>query len=149
MPRPVNRPKSHSREIHRRNIEFHEFHARRYLRINRKFLHLYNIPFRKRTFISSLSPRFTRLEICKRELWWIIVTGGVCEGREIRLNFSRLCRVSQSTPRNRSQFANNLHESPGNSTAEWLDRSIMKHGGGGGGGGEGGGGKGASCQFHA
>ena len=33
-------------------------------------------------------------------------------------------------PRNRSQFANNLHESPGNSTAEWLDGSIaMKHGG--------------------
>lgn len=47
--------------------------------------------------------------------------------------------MSQSTPRNRSQFANNLHESPGNSTAEWLDRSIMKHGGGGGG--EGGGGE--------
>lgn len=33
-------------------------------------------------------------------------------------------------PRNRSQFANNLHESPGNSTAEWLGGSIaMKHGG--------------------
>lgn len=38
-----------------------------------------------------------------------------------------LDRVPNPRPRNRSQFANNLHESPGNSTAEWLDRSIMKH----------------------
>lgn len=41
--------------------------------------------------------------------------------------------VPNPRPRNRSQFANNLHESPGNSTAEWLDRSIMKHGAGKGG----------------
>lgn len=101
--------------------------------------------FSKRTFISNLSPhfschsRFETYDLLWNEFW----KSSLVKGAKFALIF--LDCVPNPRPRNRSQFANNLHESPGNSTAEWLDRSIMKHGAGKGGEEK----KGASCQFHA
>lgn len=139
----VNRD-SDSREIHWHNDEFHQVYAKfnsiEIFKVRNFFLCIFlfetNIYLEFiATFFVSFSVRNVRFAL-ERAL-------EIMKGAKFALIF--LDCVPNPRPRNRSQFANNLHESPGNSTAEWLDRSIMKHGAGKGGEEK----KGASCQFHA
>lgn len=124
-----------SREIHWHNDEFHEFYAAveiSKIRICSKFLPYCIFLFETNIHLEFIAtiPRFpfhSRLEtgtICFGTSFGNRHRGRV-KGAKFALIF--LDRVPNPRPRNRSQFANNLHESPGNSTAEWLDRSIMKH----------------------